>query len=140
MNFPRRAGRDFGLATPSLRHALRAKPRKQRNPAETPLIVRGNLFRQPEPALCARSLIERARHADRAGRPLERGTGSRCHELRPAVYSLKHARTLERVLPDKQIGISLADILLESSKKPKRKCSASEFSFKGSYDQLLLDR
>ena len=51
MNFPRRAGRDFGRATLSLRHAQRAKPRKQRNPAETPLIVRGNLFRQPEPAL-----------------------------------------------------------------------------------------
>jgi hypothetical protein len=51
MNFPPRVGRDFGRATPSLRHAQRAKPRNETNPAGLHLIFRGNLFRQAEPDL-----------------------------------------------------------------------------------------
>ena len=41
MTFPPRAGRDFGRATPSLRHAQRAKPRIKRNPAGPPLSLAG---------------------------------------------------------------------------------------------------
>ena len=41
VTFPPRAGRDFGRATPSLRHAQRAKPRNKRNPAGLPLSLAG---------------------------------------------------------------------------------------------------
>ena len=42
MNFPQRAGRDLSRATPSLRHAQRAKPRNVRNPAGLHLSFAGN--------------------------------------------------------------------------------------------------
>ncbi len=42
MNVPPRVGHDFGRATPSLRHAQRAKHRKPRNPAGPHLSLAGN--------------------------------------------------------------------------------------------------
>ena len=44
MNFPPRAGRVSGRATPSLRHAPRAKLQRT-NPGSSPLSLRGILFR-----------------------------------------------------------------------------------------------
>ena len=46
-----RVWRNSSRATPSLRHAKRAKPRKPAHPAGNPLIFRGELFRQPRPPL-----------------------------------------------------------------------------------------
>ena len=50
MNFPPRAGRVSGRATPSLRHAPRAKLQRT-NPGSSPLSLRGILFRRSGPAL-----------------------------------------------------------------------------------------
>jgi hypothetical protein len=50
MNFPPRAGRVSGWATPSLRHAPRAKLQRT-NPGSNPLSLRGILFKRSGPAL-----------------------------------------------------------------------------------------
>ena len=50
MNFPPRAGRVSGRATPSLRHAPRAKLQRT-NPGSSPLSLRGILFKRSGPAL-----------------------------------------------------------------------------------------
>jgi hypothetical protein len=53
MNFPPRAGRVSGWATPSLRHAPRAKLQRT-DPGSSPLNLRGILFKQSGPALLNR--------------------------------------------------------------------------------------
>ena len=50
MNFPPRAGRVSGRATPSLRHATRAKLQRT-DPGSSPLNLRGILFKRSGPAL-----------------------------------------------------------------------------------------
>src|SRR5271154_3325969 len=50
MNFPPRAGRVSGRATPSLPHAPRAKLQRT-NPGSSPLSLRGILFKRSGPAL-----------------------------------------------------------------------------------------
>src|SRR5271156_1196037 len=50
MNFPPRAGRVSGRATPSLRHAPRAKLQRT-DPGSSPLNLRGILFKRSGPAL-----------------------------------------------------------------------------------------
>src|ERR1700722_11166774 len=54
MNFPPRAGRVSGRATPSLRHAPRAELQRT-NPGSSPLGLRGILFRGSGLALSAAS-------------------------------------------------------------------------------------
>ncbi len=55
MNFPPRAGRVSGRATPSLRHAPRAKLQRT-NPGSSPLSLRGIPFRRSGPALSPTSM------------------------------------------------------------------------------------
>ena len=50
MNFPPRSGRVSGRATPSLRHAPRAKLQRT-DPGSSPLNLRGILFNRSGPAL-----------------------------------------------------------------------------------------
>jgi hypothetical protein len=70
MNFPLRAGRVSGRATPSLRHAPRAKLQRT-NPGSSPLSLRGILFKRSGPALGAiveiPALIDAIRNGDIAG-------------------------------------------------------------------------
>src|SRR5271154_1051442 len=56
MNFPPRAGRVSGRATPSLRHAPRAKLQRT-DPGSSPLNLRGILFKRSGPALITQSLL-----------------------------------------------------------------------------------
>jgi hypothetical protein len=59
MNFPPRAGRVSGRATPSLRHAPRAKLQRT-DPGSSPLNLRGILFKRSGPALRAGTAISGA--------------------------------------------------------------------------------
>src|SRR5271154_4610773 len=56
MNFPPRAGRVSGRATPSLRHAPRAKLQRT-DPGSSPLNLRGILFKRSGPALYSDLLL-----------------------------------------------------------------------------------
>ena len=75
MNFPPRAGRVSGRATPSLRHAPRAKLQRT-NPGSSPLSLRGILFRGSGLALSLRCCICRKELSD--SESIARGIGSDC--------------------------------------------------------------
>src|SRR5271163_4738207 len=72
MNFSPRAGRVSGRATPSLRHAPRAKLQRT-NPGSSPLSLRGILFKRSGPALFFNLVdlvnqLEQEKAAGRSGR------------------------------------------------------------------------
>ena len=98
MNFPPRAGRVSGRATPSLRHAPRAKLQRT-NPGSSPLSLRGILFRGSGLAL-VQGVTQLARVPNST--PQSRQETSEAQpmeiELRPVLLMSEHSRD-EPALP-----------------------------------------